>query len=575
MTDIGPSNEDIAQILEELALYVELEGENPFKSRAFKNAAQTIRGIDVSLSQMIRQDKDLKQFTGIGKNIENKIKEIIQTGSLNKLQKLRRKYPEGILDIIKIPGIGPKQAIELCRKYGLKTQEDIYKFAKTGQLRLLRGFGEKKEQKVISFLDKLLSQKKSFKLPEVEPFVKQFINYLKEVKRIGDPFVVGSFRRKKDIIRNIDMLFKGSLEEVVPILKDYALQKNGGVIIRSQDKVEIEIKKKPNITIRLIEPSQFGIKTIFFTGSKKFNKELWEFSKEKLNIGNLWDDSIVLNLTEQEIFQKLDIEFISPELREGRGEIERGVKKCLPKLVEESDILGDLHIHTNYTDGRNTIQEYAQSAILKGYEYICITDHSKRLRMVNGLDEKAIRRQIEEIESINQDIQGIEILKGIEVDILEDGSLDLPNSILKDLDIVIASVHSKFQLPKRSQTKRIIRAMKNPYVNIIGHPTGRLIGRREPYAIDMDEVINCALETGCILELNSQPDRLDLNDYYLKLAKDAGVKICINSDAHDIHGLGLIKYGIYQARRGWLEKEDIINTLSKEEILKIISNKRV
>jgi len=572
MTHIYPSNEEIAQVLEELAIYSEFEGETPHKSRAYKNASRVIRGMGFSLADLVNEGEDLKQFSGIGKNIEKKIKEIVQTGSLKKLHELREKYPSGLLEILNIPGLGLKKVIYLYKEHGISNPRQLYTFAKQGRLKTLSGFGEKSEKKIIGFLEKYLTQKKTFKLAEVDPFVQQIIEYLEGGLKREDFLIGGSWRRKKEVVGNIDVIIKDKLD-IEPYLRVYACNKNAFFRKAGQNKWEWEFQTGLKVVVRAIEPSRWGSFVVFYTGSKKFNNMLFEYAKSKFDIKDLWNSSLFLGMDEEECFNKLDLQFIPPELREGRGEIDFALQGRLPFLIELEDICGDLHIHTTYTDGKNTIEEYVEAALLKGYQYIGITDHSKRMKMVGGLDVDGVRKQIQEIDNINKKIQGLKVLKGIEVDILEDGSLDLPDSILKELDFVIASIHSKFGLSKEEQTRRILRAMKNPYVSIIGHPTGRIIGRREPYEIDMEQIIDCARESGCILELNSQPDRLDLNDKYLKWAKEAGVKICINSDAHHVYGLDLLKYGIYQARRGWLESDDVINTMTIEELIEFLARK--
>ncbi len=564
MKSFYPTNEEIASLLKELATYLEFEGENPFKIRAYKNAARVISGYGDSIADLVIQGKDITSIPGIGKNIEKKIKEIINTGSLQLIQRYREKYPQGIFELLNIPGIGIKKIRILYEKFNVTSPEDFLILINNGNLRDIPGFGEKSERKFKKALESYIKREKVFKFCDVEPLVIQFESYLKE--SYGSNFmVVGSYRRKKEVVSNIDVLIKDSYEKD-QIIKRYADLKD---IKFLSEKDSYILKFSSGLRFNLINTcnKSWGIDLIKYTGSVEFNNKFCDFVKKDLGISNIWGNEIFYNKCEQEIFDELDIDYIPPEIREGKEELELAKLRAIPHLIEQSDLKGDLHIHTTYTDGSNTIEEMVLAAMVLGFEYIGITDHSKRLKIANGLDEKRLMRQLDEIDEINERYKGkIRVFKGIEVDILDNGSLDLSDSILKELDYVIASVHSKFNLSEKDQTKRIKRAMDNPHVTIIGHPTGRLIGKRPPYKVDMEQIIKHAYTTGCVLELNSQPDRLDLNDQYLKMAKEIGVKVAINSDAHSKGGFNVLKYGIYQARRGWLEKEDVINTYPLTEI---------
>lgn len=565
MKSLYPTNEEIASLLEELATYLELEGENPFKIRAYKNAARAVTGYMDSIAELIIQGEDITSIPGIGKNIEKKIKEIIETGSLDHIKRYREKYPPGILELLNIYGLGVKKIKIFYDKFNVTSPEDLLDLINNGKIRELPGFGKKSEERLKIALSNYLNRKKVFKYADVEPFVIQFESYLSETIGVDNFITVGSYRRRKDTVSNVDVLLR-NVNYIEILLEKYANTKNIKLL---SEKDYYKFIFPCGLRFNLVKSYDelWGINSIKYTGSTEFNKKFLNFINSKFALDNIWNNKIFYNKTEEEIFDMVDIEYIPPELREGRGEIEKAKLRSLPRLIELKDLKGDLHIHTNYTDGHDTIEEIVKTAISLGFTYIGITDHSKRLKIAGGLDEKRLMKQMEEIDKINEKYSDkIYIFKSIEVDILEDGTLDLNDNVLNKLDYVIASIHSKFNLPKKEQTNRIKRAMDNPNVTIIGHPTGRLIGKRAPYELDIEAILHHAKITGCVLELNSQPDRLDLNDEHLKMAKDMGVKVAINSDAHSKFGFNVLRYGIYQARRGWIEKHQVINTYSLTEL---------
>ncbi len=554
-----PSNYEIAHILETLAFFSEMEGENPHKSRAYTRAAREIKRLDISLAELVERGEDLTKYPAIGKAIEKKIREIVITGRLEKLEELKKKYPPSLIELSTIPGLGPKKLIELHRKLGIEGPEDLWNLLKKQNTPKIPGIGPKLQQKILSYLEKHLGEKREYKFSEAE-VVAQDIKELFYTIGHRAIHIVGSVRRKKETVSDVDVLVAGISKSS---LKEKINKKIPNLTIvedRSSNRIIFQHGLGINVDIRLVKGDCWGEEVLRYTGDRDFTDEFF----------NIYPEGNSKVSTEEELFSLANIPYIPPELREGKDIIERAKQGKIPSLITLSSIKGDLHMHSQWTDGRNSIEEMALAAKKMGYEYIGITDHSKRMRMVRGLDEKRLIKQMEEIDTLNNKIEGIRILKGIEVDILEDGSLDLSLEVLERLDYVIASVHSHFSLSRKKQTMRIIRALSLDVVSILGHPSGRLLGKRPPMEIDMEEVLKVAREKGCIMELNSQPDRLDLNDRYLKKAKEMGIKIAINSDAHHALGLGVMRFGINQARRGWLEPEDVINTLSLEEILPLL-----
>ncbi len=561
---MAPSNHEIAQLLETLAFFLEIEGENPHKIRAYKRAARTIRGLDIPLRDAIAGGEDITSYPGIGKAIEKKIREIISSGTLKKLEVLRHKYPPGLMELTKLPGIGPKKALQLYREFNIKGPEDLLKFIEQGDASKVKGMGPVTQKRIFSHLKRYFSGRRLFPFSEAEEVASQLKEDLEEMERGIVVKIAGSIRRKKEMVSDVDILVSRiKVEELSHLLKRYTGDKVS-ISIEGEGipKLSMEHPGGIPIEIRVVSPDSLGVHLLRYTGNIEFCKAIFSL---------LPGEEHITSSQEEEIFSMLNIPIIPPEIREGKRALEVALQGRLPSLVEEGDIRGDLHVHTTWSDGKNSIEEMALAAMKRGYEYIGITDHSQRMRMVNGLDERRLMAQMEEIDRLNSSLRGIRILKGIEVDILEDGSLDLSAEILRMLDYVIGSIHSHFNLDRTSQTRRIIRAMESGLISILGHPSGRLLGKRAPLEIEMEEVFRAAEATGCIMEINSQPHRLDLNDKYLRRAKEMGIKVCINSDAHNTFGLSLVRFGINQARRGWIEGKDTINTRPLEEVLSLLS----
>ena len=564
-------NADIAEIFDRTADLLEIQGANPFRVRAYRNAARTVGGMSKNIADMTGNDNGLSELPGIGKDLAGKIKEIIETGKLSQLKDLEKEMPSGLYDVLKIPGLGPKKVKVLYETLKISSVDDLKKAAKKRKIRDLSGFGEKTEKDILDEIERKGGSEDRLRVSLAEPIADSLMDYIKKVKGIKEIAAAGSFRRRKETVGDLDILVtckKGTNEQVMARFVDY--EDVGQVLSHGETRSSVVLKSGLQVDLRVVPEASYGAALHYFTGSKAHNIAVRKLGVKKgLKIneyGVFKKDSRVAGKTEKEVFKQVDLPYIEPELREDRGEIDAARNKKLPALLTLDDIRGDLHSHTKDTDGRFSTEEMVEAAKERGYEYLGISNHSQRLTVARGLDKKRLAKQIREIDRLNEKMKDFIILKSIEVDILEDGSLDLPDSILKELDFAVCSVHSKFRLSRDKQTERVIRAMDSRYCHILGHPTGRLINEREPYDIDIEKILEAAKERGCFMELNAQPERLDLNDIHCKTAKEMGVKVAVSTDAHSINNLDYMRFGVWQARRGWLEPGDVLNTRSWEEL---------
>ena len=570
-------NNDIADIFNEFADLLEIKGANTFRIRAYRNAARTITGQSRNISDMVQEGEDLTQLPGIGKDLAVKIKEIAETGDLSKLNDLKKELPDDLSKLMNIQGLGPKKIKVLFQVLGITSVKGLKKAAQDHKLREIEGFGNKTEQNILGEIERIEEEKRKnggkerIKLVRAEQIAENYKEYLKKHKEAKKIRIAGSYRRRRETVGDLDILAV-CMKETGLMDHFVAYEDVAEIISKGKTKSSVLLRTGLQVDLRVIQPESYGAALLYFTGSKDHNiavRKIGVGKNYKINeYGVFKGDKRIAGKTEREVYKAVGLPFIEPELREDRGEIEAGQKGNLPRPLELDDIRGDLHMHTRYSDGRSTIREMAEAARNKGYEYIAVSDHSKHLTVANGLDEKRLAEQMEEIDKLNQELKGIRILKSIEMDILEDGSLDLPDEILKDLDMVLCSVHYKFNLSLEKQTNRILKAMDNPYVDIICHPSGRLINERPPYEINMEKIIKSAKERNCFMELNAHPDRLDLNDIYCKMAKEEGVKVAVSTDAHTQSDLDFMRFGVGQARRGWLEPADVLNTRSWEDLVK-------
>jgi DNA polymerase (family 10) len=561
-------NAEIAAMFDQAAELLEIKGDNPFRTRAYRRAARVIEGLPNSVTHLLKAGADLTELPGIGKDLAGKITAIVATGKFDLLESLKRELPGELAEIAALPALGPKRVKLLYDKLKIRSIEDLCRAAKAGRLREIRGFGQKIESKILAALAKPPSEKR-FKLPAAEAEAKALVALLRQGLAYGRVVVAGSYRRCRDTVGDLDIVVTASNGGAVgKRLVDY--ENVSEVVAHGTTRSTVVLRSGLQVDLRVVPEPSYGAALLYFTGSKAHNIALRVIANErgfKLNEYGLFSGRRrIAGATEEEIYQKLGLAYIPPELREDRGEIACAREHRLPNLVRLSDIQGDLHVHSNWSDGTESIAAMAAAAQERGYGYMAITDHSRRVTVAHGLNPARLSRQIDQVDRLNDRLKGFTVLKGVEVDILDDGRLDLPDTTLARLDLVVAAVHYKLDLPRQVQSERIIRAMDNRNVNIVAHPTGRLIGERDAYALDIESVLMAARERGCHLELNAEPDRLDLTDVHAQAAKSAGVKLAISTDAHSPAGLAAMRFGINQARRGWLEPDDIINSRPLPEL---------
>jgi len=566
-------NADIAAIFDEIADLLEIQGANPFKVRAYRNASHTIQGLGHEARSLIEQGEDLTELPGIGKELAAKIEEIVKTGHCHALEKLHDELPAGLLELLKMPGLGPKKVHALYQQLHIQSMEQLIKAAQEQRLRTLDGFGPKTEAHILAAAETNRQAKKPFLHAFAADYAESLVKYLQNVKGVVRVTVAGSFRRDKETVGDLDILV--TTEENSPLIERFvAYDEVREVVSEGTTRASVILRCGLQVDVRVVDDVCYGAALHYFTGSKAHNIAIRRLGQQdglKINeYGVFRGEKRVAGDTEKSVFKAVHLPYIPPELREDRGEIEAARAGKLPRLVEIADLKGDLHTHTDLTDGHHSLAQMAEAARRNGLRYMAVTEHSRRLAMTGGLDEKRLLQRNEEIDRLNESLQGFTILKGIEVDILEDGSLDLPDSVLATLDLVLAAVHSHFSLPRDKQTKRILKAMDRPHFSILAHPSGRLIPDRKPYDVDMEKIISKAKERGCFLELDAQPVRLDLTDIHCQAAKAEGVLVSINSDAHSAQGFDLLRFGIKQARRGWLEKDDVLNTRSLKELRRLL-----
>ncbi len=567
------SNSEIADIFNQMADLLEIKGENPFKVRAYRNAARTVQNLGKSLEELYASGMDLTKLPGIGADLKEAIEELIKTGRFSKLEALKKELPPGLDRLLAIEGLGPKRIRQLYEAFGITSLAQLADVAKSGEIYRLKGFGPKLVEKILKGVELAKKAGHRFRFDVAMPFAEGLKEYLKSVEGVIEVEVAGSYRRKKETVGDLDILVVAKKPEAVTE-RFVKYEKVKEVVSRGPTRSTIILRNDLQVDLRSVAKESYGSALHYFTGSKAHNIKIRKMAVErgwKINeYGVFAGEKRLGGESEKELYALMGMEYIEPELREDRGEMEAALKKRLPDLVEPADIRGDLHIHTKYSDGHATIRQMAEAARELGYAYIAVTDHSRHLTVAKGLDEKRLREQIEQIDRLNEEIERITILKGIECDILEDGSMDLPDSVLKELDVVLGALHYKFNLSKKEQTRRVVKAMQNPHFNILAHPTGRIIGHRNAYELDMSEIFRVCKEEGVVLEINAQPERLDIDDIHAKAAVEEGVKLCINTDAHDTMSLGFMRYGINQARRGWVQKSDLINTLPLSKLKKVL-----
>jgi DNA polymerase (family 10) len=568
-------NKTIADIFTEIADILDIQGENPFRIRSYRNAARTIEDMSESLEDLVKAGKSPEEIPGIGKSISEKIQELLATGKCRSLEELRSQVPPGLTELLKLEGLGPKKVKVLYEELEVDSVDRLEKAAQAGRLRNLPGMGLKTEEKILKSVEHYRSGMGRFKLSVGFQYAEALLKHLKGTPGLKRLDPAGSFRRLRETIGDLDILaICGKGCKVMDRFTGYGDVDE--VLAKGETKSSVRLKCGLQVDLRVLEEESFGAALHYFTGSKAHNVSIRERAKEmglkvsEYGVFRAKDEKRVSGAEEEEVFKAVGLPLIPPELREDRGEIQAAEKGKLPRLIELSQIRGDLQMHTTASDGKNSILEMAHKAKEMGYDYIAITDHSKAVRVAGGLDEKQLAKHLKEIEKANSQTSGVRILKGVEVDILADGTLDLKDDILEECEVVLASVHSRFNMEEGEMTRRVIKAIRNPNVKILAHPTGRLILEREPFKINLKEVIQAAIDHGVIMEINAYPDRLDLKDVDARMARDMGARLAIDTDAHSAQQLELMKFGVFTARRGWVEARDVINTLPLEGLLEVL-----
>jgi len=569
-------NTAIAKVFSDIADLLELKGENTFKIRAYQKAARAIEHYPKEIRIMLDEEEDLRSIPGVGEAIAKKTTELVTTGKLGYYENLKAEFPPGITNLLAVPGIGPKTANRLSSELGISSVDALEQAIHGGQVAKLFRLGDKTANNILQQIQALRRKDQRIPIGEALPIVEEILGSLRSLPRVRNLTYAGSLRRFRETLGDIDLM--GTADNPKEVIDTFVvLPHMGQVLAQGSTKASAIVSGGLQVDLRMVEHGSFGSLLQYFTGSKQHNISLRErghrqgLKLSEYGITDLATDKLEKFAAEEEFYRRLGLQYIPPELREAQGEVERAEQGTLPKLVELSDIKGDLHMHTDWSDGHNSIEEMALAAKELSYQYIAITDHSGGRGIAHGLDVERLRKQIAEVRALNEHLNGIHVFSGIEVDIRADGSLDLPHEILSELDIVIGAVHSAMNQSEEKMTRRVLSAIENPDIDIIAHPTCRLLGEREPVAIDLESIFQAAVKNDKVLEINAMPDRLDLNDIHAFRARELGVKLAIETDAHSVAHLGFMRFGIGVARRAWCEPQHILNTLSLEQLLASLS----
>ncbi len=569
-------NPEIAKLFDRYAVLLEIQGANPFRIRAYRNAARTIENLPRDIPAMLAEGADLAELPGIGEDLAHKIANIVATEQFAELEKLKHRMPIALADLTEVPGIGPHRVKTLYRLLKIKSLKDLAAAARKGRLKELPGFGPRIEANILKNVEQQLTEHHRYKLSDAQHIAESLVAYLKAIPGVDKAQVAGSYRRRKETVGDLDILVTCARSATV-IEKFVSYSEVKEVLAKGSTRASVKLRSGIQIDLRVVPERSYGAALVYFTGSKAHNiairalglKRHLKFNEYGVFRGKRW----IAGRSEKDVYAQVGLPYIEPELRENQGELEAAKLGQLPELIRMEDIKGDLHVHTDASDGEATLEEMVKAAKELGYRYIAITDHSKHIGITHGLDTRRLAAQMRAIDRLNGKLRGIEILKSAEVDIMADGSLALPDGILEDLDLVVAAVHSKFDLDAQAQTDRMIRAIDNPHVNIIAHPFGRLLEERAPCQLDIQRLMKAALERGCHLEVNGQPARLDLSDVHCRMAKQLGLKLAISTDAHTPETLGYMRYGVDQARRGWLEPSDVLNTRDLSDLRRLLKRR--
>jgi DNA polymerase (family 10) len=583
-------NAEIARLLGEMADLLEIRGANPFRVRAYRNAVRTVESQSSPLARRVAEGEDLTSLPGIGKEMAGHIAEIVETGSLGARAELLEHIPVGLLDLIHLPNVGPKRAKKLWDELGVTSVDELETAAKSGRVASVEGFGAKSQEKILSGIREFHDHRSRFRLDEADRRVGPLLDYLRGFESLQRLEVAGSYRRRRETVGDLDLLAiapEGAGRELIRRFVEYPQVER--TLMAGDTRASVELTAGLQVDLRVVPPESYGAALVYFTGSKEHNVKLRqravrrglkisEYGVFQARDGESAAEAAedprsgerVAGAEEADVYSAVDLPWIAPELREDRGEIEAAERGELPDLITVEDLRGDLQMHSTWSDGKASIEEMLEACAARGYEYFALTDHSKALGMANGLDAVRLREQWKEIEEVVARHPEIRLLRSLEVDILADGSLDLDDEMLERLDLVVVSVHSRFELPAAEQTERILAAVRHPAVNILAHPTGRLLGRRKPFEFDLDEVLHACREHRVAVELNAHPERLDLKDTHLMRARELEVPVVISTDAHRPDHLDLMRYGVEQARRAWLEPRHVLNTRPLSELLEAL-----
>ena len=571
-------NQGVAAVFYEIADLLDLQGV-AFKPAAYRRAARNIESMEEDINKLASEGK-VKDVPGVGEAMAKKIDELVKTGKLRYLEELRSQLPEGLLDVLRVPDVGPKTAMVLYKELGITSLDQLKEAAKAKRLRNLKGFGEKTEERILQGIDTLEAKGKRTLLGEALPVAERYVEHLKASQKLDSVSIAGSLRRGKETIGDIDILVGD--DEPSAIMDAFVSYPDvSEILMKGPTKSTVRLKNGLQVDIRAVETKSYGAALCYLTGSKEHNVYMRKVSIDmgfKLNEYGLFErDSgkMVAGATEDEVYRALGFSYIEPELRENAGEFDASRHGQLPTLVRHDQLRGDFHVHTEWSDGSNTVQQVADRAARTGYEFVAITDHSQTMKIAGGLSPEDLRKQIAEVRKVDSAMGGrLRVLAGTEVDIRSDGTLDFPKALLKDLDVVVASVHSRFKMEREEMTNRVLAAVESGSIDILGHPTGRLIGERSGYQLDLEKVFEAAKASGVSMEINSFPNRLDLGDVNCRMAKDAGARVAIGTDAHHVDQMGFIRLGVITARRGWLEAKDVLNTVRAKDLDRNLRGRR-
>ncbi len=598
-------NYEIADVLEEVADLMEIRGDNRFRVRAYRDAARTVREHAVPMRRLVADGADLTELPTIGEDMSGYVTQLVETGELDRLGEVADEVPRSLAEITRLPGVGPKRTKQLWEDLGITTVDELEAAAEAGKVEELDGFGAKTQEKILAGIEQHRRHAERFLLSDADRYVRPLLAHLEEAPGLERMEVAGSYRRRRETVGDIDVL--AVADEGAPVMEHFAGYRQVDEVVEAgETRGTVVLDSGVQVDLRIVDADSYGAALVYFTGSKEHNVALRKralgrgLTVSEYGVFELEEDADggrdgedgsegggatedpeapgetttgrtrgakVAGGSEEEVYEAVDLPWIPPELREDRGEIRAAAEGDLPDLIELDDVRGDLQMHTTWSDGRASVEEMLEACAELGHEYFAVTDHSQALAMTGGLDEEKLRRQWEEMDEVEARHDGIRLLRSLEVDVLEDGSLDLADDLLEELDLVVVAIHSKFDLDPDAQTERLVRALRHPQADVLAHPTGRLIGRRDPYDFDLDAVLETAVEEGVALELNAHPDRLDLKDTHLMRAVELGAKIVVSTDAHRPEHLELMRYGVEQARRAWLTPEDVLNTRPLDDFL--------